>query len=115
MLDLLVDFAGPTPLVIPLHGNLTPEEQQRVFKRPPRGVRKVILATNVAETSITIDDVSVVVDTGRVKQMTFDVIAKVHSPRHSMCKFSRVSLVPRLLANVYFSLCVYVYAYTNSS
>ena len=64
-------------LVLPLHGNLTPEEQMKVFRRPPRGVRKIILATNVAETSITIDDVSIVVDTGRVKEMSFDVFTKV--------------------------------------
>lgn len=43
--------------VLALHGSLSREEQTRVFKKPPSGVRKIVLATNIAETSITIDDV----------------------------------------------------------
>ena len=51
--------------LVPLHGSLTLEEQRRAFERGPR--RKVILATNVAETSITIPGVGVVIDSGRVR------------------------------------------------
>lgn len=58
--------------ILHLHGALSSEEQGLVFQRPPRGKRKVVLATNVAETSITIDDVTVVVDTLRVKEARYD-------------------------------------------
>jgi ATP-dependent helicase HrpB len=59
---------GPFTLV-PLHGGLTREEQQRAFERTPR--RKVILATNVAETSLTIPGVGVVIDAGLVRQTVY--------------------------------------------
>jgi ATP-dependent helicase HrpB len=59
---------GPFTLV-PLHGGLTREEQQRAFERTPR--RKVILATNVAETSLTIPGVGVVIDSGLVRQTLY--------------------------------------------
>ncbi|KAI0427443.1 DEAD/DEAH box helicase [Xylaria sp. FL1042] len=58
--------------VLPLHASLDTREQRRVFKAPPPGKRKVVVATNVAETSITIDDIVAVIDTGRVKETSFD-------------------------------------------
>jgi ATP-dependent RNA helicase DHX57 len=57
---------------LPLHASLTPAEQRRVFPSPPRGLRKVIASTNVAETSITIADIVAVIDTGRVKETNYD-------------------------------------------
>ena len=58
--------------VLPLHGALPPDDQRKVFQRPPPGKVKVVLSTNVAETSITIDDVVCVIDTGRVKEERYD-------------------------------------------
>ena len=56
----------------PLHSALNPAEQREAFRVPPDGVRKIVVATNVAETSVTIEDVVVVVDSGRVKERQWD-------------------------------------------
>ncbi|KAI0201070.1 P-loop containing nucleoside triphosphate hydrolase protein [Astrocystis sublimbata] len=58
--------------VLPLHASLDTREQRRVFASPPHGKRKIVVATNVAETSITIDDIVAVIDVGRVKETSFD-------------------------------------------
>jgi HrpA-like RNA helicase len=65
--------------VLSLHGGLPPEEQRRVFERPPQGIRKIVLATNVAETSITIDDVGFVIDTARMKEQRYDPTKRLAS------------------------------------
>ena len=54
-------------IVSPLFAALPSPQQQKIFQPTPRGCRKVILATNIAETSITISGVSYVIDTGVVK------------------------------------------------
>ncbi|KAJ1635863.1 hypothetical protein T492DRAFT_862717, partial [Pavlovales sp. CCMP2436] len=51
-----------------LYADLPAADQAAVFASPPRGLRKVVVSTNVAETSLTIADVAVVIDSGRVKQ-----------------------------------------------
>lgn len=61
-------------LLLHLHGDLPAQEQRKVFGRPPLGQRKIILSTNVAETSLTIDDVTIVIDTGRVKESSYDAL-----------------------------------------
>ena len=55
-----------------LHGRLQPNEQQAVFDPVPRNCRKVIFSTNVAETSVTIPDIGIVVDTGLAKEKKYD-------------------------------------------
>lgn len=54
-------------LPLPLYSGLPYEEQMRAFEPAPRGTRKVILATNIAETSVTINGVVYVIDSGFVK------------------------------------------------
>ena len=51
---------------------MAPEEQRRAFQKPPEGVRKVVVATNIAETSLTIEDVVVVIDSGKLKERRFN-------------------------------------------
>lgn len=58
--------------VLPLHASLETKEQRKVFAPPPSGKRKIVVATNVAETSITIDDIVAVIDSGRVKETSYD-------------------------------------------
>ena len=60
-----------------LHSTLSTAEQKRVFERPPPGARKIVVATNIAETSITIDDCICVIDAGRVKENRYDYVKKM--------------------------------------
>ncbi|RDW78610.1 RNA helicase [Aspergillus mulundensis] len=73
----------PNAHPLPLHASLLPAEQRRVFQSPPKGKRKVIAATNVAETSITIEDIVAVIDTGRVKETSYD-------PKDNMVRLEEV-------------------------
>uniref|UniRef100_A0A9J7Y4J3 DEAH (Asp-Glu-Ala-His) box polypeptide 34 n=2 Tax=Cyprinus carpio TaxID=7962 RepID=A0A9J7Y4J3_CYPCA len=64
-------------IVLPLHSTLSLAQQDKVFDIAPPGVRKCIISTNIAETSVTIDGVRFVVDSGKVKEMSFDPKAKM--------------------------------------
>nr|XP_043610150.1 DExH-box ATP-dependent RNA helicase DExH1 isoform X2 [Erigeron canadensis] len=73
------NFLGdPTKfLVLPLHGSMPTINQREIFDRPPPGMRKVVLATNIAESSITIDDVVYVIDCGKAKETSYDALNKL--------------------------------------
>lgn len=64
--------ALPADVVVPLFGQLSFSEQQRAILPHPSGKRKIVLATDIAETSLTIEGVTVVVDTGFAKSNRFD-------------------------------------------
>lgn len=64
-------YGGTGMKILPLHGGLQPQEQKKVFEEF-NGVTKVILSTNVAETSITIPDCTMVIDTCKEKQSSYD-------------------------------------------
>ncbi|QZD93753.1 ATP-dependent helicase HrpB [Qipengyuania xiapuensis] len=59
-------------LVLPLHGQVQPAEQRAAIRRDPEGRRRIVLATAIAETSLTLDGVSVVVDAGLSRRAEFD-------------------------------------------
>lgn len=61
-------------LLLTCHGSMATSEQKLIFERPPPNVRKIVLATNMAEASITINDVVFVVDCGKAKETTYDAL-----------------------------------------
>uniref|UniRef100_A0A8C2M5J2 DEAH (Asp-Glu-Ala-His) box polypeptide 34 n=1 Tax=Cricetulus griseus TaxID=10029 RepID=A0A8C2M5J2_CRIGR len=79
VLDAAQAYASLTQrwVVLPLHSALSVADQDKVFDVAPAGVRKCILSTNIAETSVTIDGIRFVVDSGKVKEMSYDPQAKL--------------------------------------
>ncbi|MCJ2179407.1 ATP-dependent helicase HrpB [Novosphingobium album (ex Hu et al. 2023)] len=67
----------PQALVLPLHGQCEPAAQRAAIRRNPEGRRRVVLATAIAETSLTLDGVSVVVDSGLSRRAEYDKAAGV--------------------------------------
>lgn len=57
--------------ILALHSSVTPEKQLECFLPAPPGKFKIVLSTNIAESGVTIDDVGVVIDTGRLKEMAY--------------------------------------------
>ncbi|KAF8832344.1 hypothetical protein HHX47_DHR1001762 [Lentinula edodes] len=69
---LSINFNDPKYSIHLLHSSVPLAEQQVIFDPPKEGVRRIILATNIAETSVTIPDVVYVVDSARLKEQRFD-------------------------------------------
>jgi ATP-dependent RNA helicase DHX36 len=86
-------FQSSKCLIYPLHSSLSTAEQVAIFEVPPEGVRKIVVSTNIAETSITIEDVVYVVDAGRVKENRKDEING--TPTLVECWVSRASAKQR--------------------
>lgn len=70
--DVLNALGEQRVQVMPLYGGMSLDRQQQAIQPAPEGFRKVVLSTNLAETSLTIDGVSVVVDSGLVREPVFD-------------------------------------------
>ena len=61
--------------ILPLHGQVSPQDQRVAIRRDPDGRRRIVLATSIAETSLTLEGVSVVVDSGLARRAEFDKAA----------------------------------------
>ncbi|KAL6221915.1 hypothetical protein ACLB2K_005307 [Fragaria x ananassa] len=59
-------------IICPIYANLPTELQQKIFEPTPKGARKVVLATNIAETSLTIDGIKYVIDPGYCKMKSYN-------------------------------------------
>ena len=71
--ELLANSLAGTPTqIFPLYGNLSPEKQRQAIAPSRHGERKIVLATPIAETSLTIEGVRIVVDSGLCRQLVFD-------------------------------------------
>lgn len=81
-------------VVAPLYGGLSLEQQRRAIEPAPPGARKIVLATNIAETSLTIDGVAVVLDSGLVREPTFD--AATAMTRLQTRSISKASSIQRM-------------------
>ncbi|KAJ2005998.1 DEAH-box ATP-dependent RNA helicase prp22 [Coemansia thaxteri] len=62
----------PELIILPVYSSLPSDMQSRIFEPAPPGTRKIVISTNIAETSVTIDGIYYVVDPGFVKQKTYD-------------------------------------------
>ncbi|KAJ7361605.1 P-loop containing nucleoside triphosphate hydrolase protein [Mycena albidolilacea] len=73
--DMLMEhpsFGDNNFRIYPLHSTLSSENQAAVFDIPPAHIRKIVIATNIAETGITIPDITCVIDSGKHREMRFD-------------------------------------------
>lgn len=78
ILSASIEFQNPSKfMLLQLHSGIQKKEQDMVFHALRPGQHKIILSTNIAETSITIDDVTVVINAGRVKEKTYDPHTKL--------------------------------------
>ncbi len=82
--ERLSDLAD-TFLICPLYGQLSFEQQQRAIEPVPNGKRKIVLATNIAETSLTIEGIRIVIDSGLERVARFD-------PKSGVTKLEQVRI-----------------------
>eukprot|EP00419_Tripos_fusus_P045518 CAMPEP_0172822272 /NCGR_PEP_ID=MMETSP1075-20121228/16567_1 /TAXON_ID=2916 /ORGANISM="Ceratium fusus, Strain PA161109" /LENGTH=1135 /DNA_ID=CAMNT_0013663249 /DNA_START=71 /DNA_END=3474 /DNA_ORIENTATION=- len=74
---LTQNFSQDRFKILPLHSQVSKEQQQEIFEPPPPGIRKIVLTTNIAEASITVEGTEFVIDCGRAKEVSYDPYLKV--------------------------------------
>lgn len=79
IVDAAIEYAEKNKnwIILPLHSSLSIADQDKVFDYPPEGVRKCIVSTNIAETSVTIDGIRFVIDSGKMKEMSYDPASRM--------------------------------------
>ena len=92
-----------------LHSTVSTEDQQAAFKVPPQDMRKIVIATNIAETGITIPDITAVIDTGKEKIMRFDERRQVSRLTESFISKASSRQRQGRAARVQEGLCVKLY------
>ena len=100
--------------VAPLHGRLSGTEQRRAFEPAPAGFVKLVLATNVAETSLTIPDVVAVFDSGRSKKLAFDPKTQISSLKEGWCSLASAAQRKGRAGRVRPGVCVRLYTSAES-
>jgi superfamily II DNA/RNA helicase len=78
-------------IILPLHGSMNPEEQNKIFEVSDK--RKIIVATNIAETSVTIDGIKHVIDSGVAKENRYDPITGISALK--IVKISQANMKQR--------------------
>ncbi|CAO3633213.1 unnamed protein product [Cunninghamella echinulata] len=61
-------------IILILHSSVAIDDQEKIFDSPPSGIRKCIISSNIAETSVTIDGIRFIIDSGKVKELNHDSI-----------------------------------------
>jgi len=88
--EKITKLEAPRPvLILPIYSQLASDLQAKIFEKAPDGVRKVVIATNIAETSLTLDGVTFVVDSGFCKLKTYN--PKLGMDALLMCPISQAS------------------------
>lgn len=96
LVERLRETAPQHVMICPLYGELSLQDQQRAIATPPEGQSKVVLATNIAETSLTIEGVNMVIDSGFEKVAIFDNASLMNKLiQKNICKASAVQRTGR--------------------
>lgn len=103
-----IDFGDKAKFRLYQLHSLIEQDQRTVFEESEPGVRKIILSTNIAETSVTIPDVTVVIDSGRIRRMEYDSTRRISELRTIYVSQSnlnqRAGRAGRVQAGVYYGL-----------
>ncbi|ODV59888.1 RNA helicase [Ascoidea rubescens DSM 1968] len=100
-------------ILLPLHSALSPQQQKKVFKTFDKTVRKIVVTTNIAETSITIPDAVVVIDCGRAKQLHYDFKLNCTKLVEDWCSKAEIKQRRGRAGRIQSGICYHLYTREN--